>query len=425
MEMWGITVADIVMKSGETYLVHILKPIKVILQFCKIFKRKIKMDFYLNENLLGELSKEKYLFQIGFGLPFYLPLPDKVPFTSEGNDKFGDYSYILLCIKKTVRTTLQSDEKYIAVHYNEEKEVSYVEMIYLGDKEIETTDFDDVISILLKVLNSWLNAYSFLGYNTNSFTLNRMNLAHVVPFRVINKDSDWKISEPYLGFTNFSFESKRDEITHDQVQDLVNYYRMVHSISSPVNPFKTPELFCYDAISNIRNGQYKEGVVNIQSAMESFLKILYILILQEEGKYNPNSIDNYLNNFKNLILDHLKPKLNATWDWSDKTNILGAYIDNTYSLRNEIVHRGSDATSLIKCYQAIRHALVFREEVIAQVNLSTYKRVKESLRQLYFDRPESFAHKIIRSDEDFRIVYDEKFREDITKKLNKDFGINN
>lgn len=377
------------------------------------------MKFYLNKDTLGQDSKGKHLFQIGFGLPFYFPLPDKVPFVSEGSDKFGSFGYILVCIKTKINTVLQSEEKYIGVHYNREKDVSYVEMVYLSSYEIKKTEFDDVISILLKILNSWLNAYSFLAYNTTSFTLNRMDLANIVPFRVINKEEDWDSEEPYFGFPNFNFEPKRNDINESQVRELVDYYRIAHSISS-TNVFKTPELFCYDAIANIRNGQYKESVVNIQAGIESFLKILCIFLLKEDGKYNPNTIDNILGNFRNLIDHQIKVKLNANWDYNDNKNILGAYWENTYMLRNRIVHEGSDAISLLQCYNALNSALKFREEIISVVKVSNYKMAKNALEQLYFGRKESFSYKIVNEDEDLRIIYDAEFRDDFAKRLNND-----
>ena len=77
----------------------------------------------------------------------------------------------------------------------------------------------------------------------------------------------------------------------------------------------------------------------------------------------------------------------------------------------------------MKCYQAIKYALKFREEIISLTKGSKYKVTAEALKQLYFGRPETFAYKIIESDEDFKMIYDSRFREDFTKRINKDFGI--
>jgi hypothetical protein len=88
-------------------------------------------------------------------------------------------------------------------------------------------------------------------------------------------------------------------------------------------------------------GDRADGVVNLQTAVESMLFDLLRAVLVDEAK-TADEIASQLANeppFKRLLTSEFAPRLGGNWDIT-ATGVVGEYWSNLYELRNRVVHAG-------------------------------------------------------------------------------------
>jgi hypothetical protein len=91
---------------------------------------------------------------------------------------------------------------------------------------------------------------------------------------------------------------------------------------------------------NVR-GDRADGVVNLQTAVESMMYDLLRGLLVDEGKTLDEIATEFAHDipFKRLLISEFAPRLGGSWNVAGK-GVVGEYWSNLYTLRNRVVHAG-------------------------------------------------------------------------------------
>jgi hypothetical protein len=382
---------------------------------------KDDFDFYLEtfENQFKPIS----VMQIPIILPFQFPVPDNTHFG--GCSIIGKYGFIFKFKKLKIEQNIQTDLSIVNALFQEKFIIrTYVEMMYISKDELKfenknQTFGDEITSTLLKDLNSILIGYSFLKNDIDVYRVTNQMLYPLSMVRCYNI-TDWENNAIAFAGLNSNFKSEKKDLADSLVSDLINY-----TFSSKIlfNSLLNSELFAIDSLDSYRKGLRKEAVVNIQTSIESFIKVVFILLAAEEN-IDSNKVENILGNFKNLICHQFKNRIGGVWDIDDEKCEVGDYFSKTYNLRNAIVHSGYNP-KFIETNTAIQSALKFKEYVLNLIKKSCKDKICDMINTLYFNRDESFASQIFKNDLKFDLVKNQGELSKMISKLNESLNKNN
>lgn len=150
----------------------------------------------------------------------------------------------------------------------------------------------------------------------------------------------------------------REELTSAELERWKDY---CNEMSQGENPFLVVRQIALTADRHLRDGSYSEAVVFAQTGVEVFLWSVYAALCSAEGKNAPPDVS-----FKALVKTEMPPRLGGNWSLTDNRFPAAKWYQQTYDLRNRIVHGGRFATKE-QAAEALSAADEFYEWVVSRI----------------------------------------------------------
>jgi len=142
-----------------------------------------------------------------------------------------------------------------------------------------------------------------------------------------------------------NFDVPYDKAELKQI-DEIEICRHAILVMNDLNPYILSEDLMINAKRNLKNGFYKEAVINSQSAIETFLQRVLIQLLESEGK-SSREINYKLEGtpFMRMVKREFYTRIGGIWIPGKSETDIGKWYKYTYLIRNKVVHRGATPTT--------------------------------------------------------------------------------
>lgn len=299
---------------------------------------KEKNVFIINKSILINKIKplyNNYDYDINSLLEFEITLPFFIPFADNSLFCFSKKEYILHFLYKQIK-----EKKTIYGHKNLPLENHYTKVtigISYNSNIFKNQDINNIFfDIALKELNNQITAYTIYTKDESCYFLTKEML---FPFLIQNiVDLKKEHCKKYLFILHTNLSSEKKELVPE---DLNNITRLHLIYSGNLNPLIRSQIYVLKARKNMREGFYDVAVINIQIYIEIIIRLVYKEILLSSS-LDKEEINNKLDkiDFKTLVTSELQIHLGGTWDRTKKGTKINSWYDNTYIIRNKIVHNG-------------------------------------------------------------------------------------
>jgi hypothetical protein len=332
------------------------------------------------------------VFQVQMVLPFSIPMEDDAIFVKSG----VNYHVIFLFKRIDYSRSFEQNLPVLPFYRHPNKAaLTYVELAYISAKKMHDdvnikNDSSSIMNKLMVEINELLVGLSYQTLSPNIHRVTRPMLNNATYFRVFGID-DW--DNNMVGFLTINFTAivakEPNNLTPldiETLHEIISYSRQKLRIS---------ENFALDALRHYTLGLNKESVINIQTAVESFLYTIYIMNLVVGGLSEKEAFmkaDKLA--LKNLINHgHLEFITGCEWKTDDMNHICGKWYQTSYAMRNKIVHAGYEPSGP-KAREAIETALVFREHVFRNLLqlVGSHEALANSVSLFYMQGHQTFAY---------------------------------
>ncbi|KSU63676.1 hypothetical protein AS034_05360 [[Bacillus] enclensis] len=316
-------------------------------------------NFYYNkENYILKLKPEiekyfkaKQLLIFGIIVPFFIPLKNQNHLTYHVNkNELCHYRFHTIENKVNVYTGAYNEEPL-----NLPKKCTRVEMVYISKDKPSLDKLEEFLSekfdLLVGGLNQLVSSIIVLTKDPYVSKITREVLDPTILYSIIDPKNYTLKSEGLFQLNFNKLEQGGGYLTD------INTKRVMEGIDLlPNNPFfRAAELF-YGSKRSLSNGDYTRAVIDSQTSVEIFLTALYKYLLKKEG-FSKSEIDKKSNEmrFKSMVIDHFHKRLGGDFNVDDIDSPVGNWWENTYLLRNNVVHEGylPDFEKTEKCLDAV------------------------------------------------------------------------
>lgn len=316
------------------------------------------LEFEINTYLEFEIS-----------LPFQIALEDKSLFSFKKENCILHYMYKLQKRNETVvEHNLSVEKYYTSVIIG----ISYNSCNYNGDISSEETT--NLFDYSLEELNKQIIAYTVCTKDDSCFRINKETLFPIVITNLVNLEE--KISNQSVFTLHRNFCYKKDNISYNKINDFIRHYNIYNE---QTNPMLYAETYRLKANRKFKEGFYDEAVISVQTNIEILINIIYKEILLCSN-YTEIEIQNTLENksFMSIIKKELFKYLGGKWDITRSGTHIQEWYDDTYMIRNKILHAGYYPT-FEETDLAINAAMKFRDFIFDRIraNKTKYARLNE------------------------------------------------
>lgn len=303
-------------------------------------KEQFFKDF---ENVLDLKSGlYKYVFQFPIVIPFYMAIPTGMYMTSEDEDNNKVCSFFFTEVEEDILLNLGAiGDKGV----KQKVKKTRVEMFYINSEEIEDNQKSINIAFrkLLDALNTLIYAYLHATQDTNAYYLDIEQLPFVCFCKIldISKNTDILSGVYHL---NLNLPEVPKLILPEALLEVQRYFSL---LKDNVNPFMIISESLFSAYRNLRNHNNKDAIIHMQTYIELFLKTLIIQLEKEDGKLLED-IERELEElpFMKMVKTKFHPKISGNWDVTQINTPTSQWYNDTYLIRNRIIHGGYDPTDL-------------------------------------------------------------------------------
>lgn len=349
-------------------------------KYKKCCLNKEESDFFIGDDIFYSEIEPLYKnleFEINTYLEFELSLPFQIALEDKSLFSFKKENCILHYLYK-----LQKRNETVVEHKDLSVEKYYTSVIigisYNSDNYQENISSEEIINILfdysLKELNKQIIAYTVCTKDYSCFRINKEALFPIVAINLVNLEE--KISNKSLFILHMNVHYQKDNIHHNKIKDFIRHYNIYNE---QTNPLLHAESYVLKANRKFREGFYDEAVISIQTSIEILIRIIYKEILVCSN-YTEIDIQNKLEDesFMSIVKRKLSQYLGGTWDITRSGTAIQEWYDDTYSMRNKIVHAGYYPT-FEETDLSINAAMKFRGFIFYRVraNKTKYARLNE------------------------------------------------
>jgi len=329
---------------------------------------KKKTIFYLNEKQFNEdflpvykiaNLTPKHIVQFPLMLPFHIPFNEGTCFSVFfDNGDACTLHFTDIIYNNNIMAGVLSDEEQKIKSYK-----SRVEMTYVACENLSLPVDEDYLNIsfdaLIDVLNWVVLSYLICEKDVDAHRVTKEMLEFSLFYRVVTLKC-WDTYEGlFLLHMDVPFERKKFDKEKEQ---KVIWYAKV--IKEQLNPFILSEEMMLAAKRYLKNGLYKEAVINAQISVETFLSTLLIEFMKKEGVSEvdiQSKLDNigFISRFKN----EFHTRIGGSWNPERTNSEAGKWYISTYLLRNKIAHVGY-VPDFKEANDAIYYAIDFKKYVL-------------------------------------------------------------
>lgn len=338
---------------------------------------KSEYDFIIGNSIFKEQIEPLYnsfetkidrLLEFEISLPFQIAIEDNSLFSFGKNEYLLHYLYKLR--KHTVVIEEHKDlpvEKYytsvvIVVGYNSNM---------FKENEEDANKFFDCS---LEELNAQIMAYTTYTKDDRCFRVTKEMLFPIVIMNLVNLEE--RKSKKQLFLLHMDVPYKKDNIKRENVGECLRLY---HIYNEKLNPFIHSESYVLKARRKFREGFYDDAIISIQTNIEILIRIVYKEVLICSGICEPD-IEKKLEDesFMSIVKKELSKYIGGIWDVTREGTPIKFWYDNTYKMRNKIVHGGYYPT-FEETDLAIHAAMEFRDFIFQRIRTkkNTYSKLNE------------------------------------------------
>lgn len=297
-------------------------------------------DFRLNKRIYNDEflprynDEVKYLIQFCIVLPFYIPIMDNNVITIKNENNYLSFDFSKKCKDESSLYNTSNINRFKV-----ERNISKVEMTFAETSNINNVTqeyIDNYFKLLLERLNQIILAYKIQSKNQEMFLIREEMLLPAVIYRVIDVQK-WN-EEPGLLLLHMSMPYNEVALDGKQIDELIRHCEIV---INNLNPFANVVDYMVSAKRFMNQGFYEDSVINTNIAVESYIRNMYKYFLTlENSDFDDEKINNLLEEkpFKSIITKEMHKRLGGTWDVTKEGSVIKNWYDETYLLRNKIIH---------------------------------------------------------------------------------------
>ncbi len=338
--------------SGKKYKKCCLKEEKNFLIGEDLFYSQIKP---LYKNAKFDLNR---FLEFEISLPFQLALEDKSLFSFEKENCILHYFY-----KTHEREEVIVEHKDLSVkkHYTS----VIVAISYNFDEYKDDTNetiLNELFDYSLEELNKQILAYVICTKDDSCFRVSNEMLFPIILMNLVNLETIK--SEMSIFTLHMDVPYKKESLKHENIYD---YLRIYNVYNKKLNPMIHSESYVLKARRKFKEGFYDEAVISIQTNIEILIRIIYREVLICSG-VSEIEIEKRLEDesFMGIVKKQLAKYLGGTWDTTRQETPICNWYNDTYKMRNKIVHAGYFPT-FKETDIAISAAMEFREYIFKRV----------------------------------------------------------
>ncbi|RZT15485.1 hypothetical protein [Fictibacillus sp. BK138] len=343
-----------------------------------------KANYILNlKSHIERYFKGKSMLQFGIALPYFVPFKDSTNVTYKvTNDVLNHFHFSKFNHTEPIYTGTYKEVSNQQQSINRTR----VEMSYIYKKELkkDTCNEDyltETFNLLLKNLNNIITSYILV---TKDISVNKVKMENLDPIILFRLVSLKPYQEEYQGLFHLNF-NKLDQ-NHENYLDTKKtdaVMRFIDTVGYELNPFTYTQELNLNARRYFKNGDFRQSVIESQTAVETFFTALYRQLLFNEEN-NLKVINEKVESiaFKNMVTHQFHRRLGGDFDITNKESIVGSWWKNTYLLRNKVVHEGFTPTSIQSnlCIEAVNNLFKFITDLLHEnTNKDKYPALSEFL----------------------------------------------
>lgn len=291
-------------------------------------------------------------------LPFQLALEDKSLFSFKKENCILHYFYKIrereevmvehkdLPVKKYYTSVIVA----ISYNFNIYKEEAY--------ENIQNKLFD----YSLEELNKQIIAYTTCAKDDRCFRVTKEMLFPIIVMNLVNLEEIK--NEESIFMLHMDVPYKKESLKQENIYECLRIYNIYNE---KLNPLIHSESYVLKARRKFREGFYDEAVISIQTSIEILIRIIYreVLICSDISELD---IEKILEDesFMSIVKKKLAKYIGGIWDITRKETPICNWYNNTYKMRNKIVHGGYFPT-FNETDIAISAAMEFREYIFKRV----------------------------------------------------------
>lgn len=355
--------------SGKKYKKCCLGNEKTFLIGEDFFYSQIKPHY---KNVKFDINR---FLEFEISLPFQLALEDKSLFNFTKENCILHYFYKthereeIIVEHKDLPVKKYYTSVIVAISYNFE---TYKEETY---EEINNKLFD----YSLEELNKQIIAYGVCTKDDSCFRVTKEMLFPVILMNLVNLEEIK--NEKSIFMLNMNVPYKKESLKQEKIYECLRIYNIYNEKS---NPLIYSEMYVLKARRKFREGLYDEAVISIQTNIEILIRIIYREVLICSG-VSELDIENKIEDesFMSIVKKQLARYIGGIWDITREETPICNWYNNTYKLRNRIVHGGYFPT-FYEADIAIISAMEFREYIFNRVRTKkkVYSKLNEYFKQI-------------------------------------------
>ncbi len=338
--------------SGKKYKKCCLKKEKNFLIGEDLFYSQIK-PLYKN----AKFDINRFL-EFEISLPFQLALEDKSLFSFKKENCILHYFYKT---HEREEVIVEHEDLFVKKHYTSViVAISYNFDEYKNDtnEAIQNKLFD----YSLEELNKQIIAYSNYTKDDSCFRLSKEMLFPIILMNLVNLEVIK--NEMSIFMLHMDVPYKKESLKNE---DIYNWLRIYNVYNENLNPLVHSESYVLKARRKFREGFYDEAVISIQTSIEVLIRIIYREVLICSG-ISEIEVEKILEDesFMSIVKKQLAKYIGGTWDITREETPIYNWYNDTYNMRNKIVHGGYFPT-FKETDNAISAATEFREYIFNRI----------------------------------------------------------
>lgn len=248
-------------------------------------------------------------------------------------------------------------------------EIEYEKLV--DDKENYWNQYFD---LLLEELNKVILSYMTAKKDSDCHYVTKEMLQASILVRMTNLET-WE-NDMGLFMLHMNVPYEKDPLSDKDIEEVI---RLQGIVSYELNPFADGEQYVLSAKRYFEQGFYLEAVIYAQTSVEVLIRTLFEELIKTDGASEDDIMDNLEStSFMAIIKKKLPTYLGGCWDVTKSDSEIGKWYENTYELRNRVIHRGR-IPSFSEADSAIYDAIEFRKYVVNRIksNKKKYQKLDE------------------------------------------------
>lgn len=334
-----------------------------------------KRNFFFNKgNYILRLKPEikkyfspKTLIQFGLVLPYYIPFPEQEGIFFQINSEevchlfftsFWDKQPIFTGTYKEHPQQVDIKKTRVEVTYFfKKKEKEILNNHSDTDEDEEDAPLENLLTITfdtsLNKLNNIIESYIAKTKDSKVHKLTKEHFAITIICR-IHDPQHYEETSKYLFSVHMNApDTHPTPLSDEETDEIMNF---IGVIENQINPFIFGNEFMINARRSFAKGDYRNAVINAQIFVETLMYTIYREFLKQED-FSGSEVKEKSRDmkFKSLVIDQFKKRIGGDFNIDDKETRVGQWWENTYCIRNKIVHEGYHPM-FSECDNAIYHA---------------------------------------------------------------------